>query len=642
MSALIESISVLADQGLHNPASRHYLAAIKEVVRAAVPQGLQQSTDKEGIGAAFKMLLPAFDCRQHAAIPNALSFFLISYSRQDAFKFFFELVTRFVVPGKKLLCELFFATDFQFSGFFDEVLTAAELVVRVDSPADLQSILKRKPFLSSQIRIGLASTYHAIRILETKGLAIDDKTVMLQDSITSLVRRGSKRFDGELISEMQQLLITTSDTFRTSRSFHTLSRIICLAYLFKKWIGEKLSKQEGKRHCVIKTMRSQLKRGDKQQTVTAVLCGLNLIDPHEVFEQSHLIRAVQLVVPEARPIEGSMISIFTGRSDVKLFYIEFVKEKESTLNVTDVRRIRKLLQPLVVDQVEHLLHPIFMPRNEEELIRNIVTLSNQLKFVRDIPQVIISFDEHTSNDLSFTIILLRLLCDKEEKSLEEMFAANPGAATFVADRVKPAGMLRKRYRKEANVFHLTTPKAPFMRQDRSIDLYRARQFIVQELGRVVGPVRDYNGGMLSKQIEAYDALKVLLGPMSTSKEMMLENFFYAVYPDVMRSLLEPKELKRWFHLFLDAMEDSATFDGTVQIKEMEDEEGSCLILSSKDAEKIRYIKSNLNEVKFPSGSWACAFLKQQGVHNLALMLRGRDAEAKELFRGSVATLLTNC
>ena len=58
--------------------------------------------------------------------------------------------------------------------------------------------------------------------------------------------------------------------------------------------------------------------------------------------------------------------------------------------------------------------PVFMPRNEEEIMRNIVSLSDQIKYLRDIPQVFITFDEQTTANLFFTIIMVRLLKGEEK------------------------------------------------------------------------------------------------------------------------------------------------------------------------------------------------------------------------------------
>ena len=55
------------------------------------------------------------------------------------------------------------------------------------------------------------------------------------------------------------------------------------------------------------------------------------------------------------------------------------------------------------------MHPIFMPRNEEEVMRNILSLSNQIRYIKDPQQVFITFDEQTNAHLFFTVILVRIL-----------------------------------------------------------------------------------------------------------------------------------------------------------------------------------------------------------------------------------------
>ena len=68
-------------------------------------------------------------------------------------------------------------------------------------------------------------------------------------------------------------------------------------------------------------------------------------------------------------------------------------------------------------------------------------------------------------------------------------------------------MLRKKYPKEANIFQLQIDKDPFLRADHSLDLHQARQSIVEELEKVIGEVRDYNGGLISKQHALFALLK---------------------------------------------------------------------------------------------------------------------------------------
>ena len=50
-----------------------------------------------------------------------------------------------------------------------------------------------------------------------------------------------------------------------------------------------------------------------------------------------------------------------------------------------------------------------MLRNDEDYLRHIITLSRELKNAKDIPQVVISFEEQTMDALCFSVVLVRVL-----------------------------------------------------------------------------------------------------------------------------------------------------------------------------------------------------------------------------------------
>jgi hypothetical protein len=189
-----------------------------------------------------------------------------------------------------------------------------------------------------------------------------------------------------------------------------------------------------------------------------------------------------------------------------------------------------------------------MLRNEEEVIRHIVTLSGQLKFVRDLPQVILSFERQTETDLIFNVILVRILFP-ESLSIQNLFDQKQLLLTYIHDRVKRVGMLRKRYPKEATVFQVSFKSYPFLRDDHSVDLYKARQEVIKDLERVIGEIRDYYGGMIIKQLELLGALKHEIGELSRTDELLLESFFHSLYPVEMRSVLSPEPLRKLFSMW---------------------------------------------------------------------------------------------
>ena len=194
-----------------------------------------------------------------------------------------------------------------------------------------------------------------------------------------------------------------------------------------------------------------------------------------------------------------------------------------------------------------------MPRNEEEVMRNILVLNNQLKIPQDIPHVIISFHKQTDAKLTFSIILLRVL-KPDDKPLAKLFPKFRSKAQFTDHDVKTVGLIRKRYPKEANVFDIHVEKKHFLRKDFSVDLSQARRHIFLILSDLLGEIRDYNGGMISKQNEVLNDLKKLLLQMNIRNDFLLENFFYSLVPNYMQSIAKPLILKKLFLLVLEALE----------------------------------------------------------------------------------------
>jgi hypothetical protein len=119
---------------------------------------------------------------------------------------------------------------------------------------------------------------------------------------------------------------------------------------------------------------------------------------------------------------------------------------------------------------------------------------------------------------------------------------------FVPDRIKQISFVRKKYPKEATVFRLVFDAGRFLRDDLSIDLYRARQMAVAELETVLGKLRDYSGGLIARQIQTLDAVKYALHPLSKQDEMLLEKMFHSLYPIEMRSVCTAEDLKMLFQL----------------------------------------------------------------------------------------------
>lgn len=501
---------------------------------------------KEDQKLHFQNLLPIVRHFFTEEIPGYLSLYVVYLHRSNAFKFFFEMLSRWLLPGKTLTISLVHATDFTFPELGNDLYTFCEVKLRVQSKEEIAKIKQILPLLETEAKLGVKSLYYARRIIEVHGVGADEKLALVQEQIGRLVRKHSSYFASDLLTEMQHVLVLCREDFISDRSSRHLSRIIALHSFFKREI------QDEKSRLFLKIFRFAPTGVKEVKNYLGFVVTVKLVSENETFEKSHLLKGIQNYIPSVCEIENSFFKLRRGSENSCTLYLEVKKRDDSEFTFQELADLRRLLPLDLKDRIEYLVHPVFMPRNEEEVLRNVLILSNELKYLRDIPQVIISFDEQTHRALYFTVILVRI-AKPGLLSIEELFLNSKAGFTYIHDRTKTLGMLRKKYLKEATIFRLKLPKEPFLRRDNSIDLYKARLAVFEELCQVVGEVRDFNGGMISKQNELLTAIRKLLGWQAERYELILENFFYSLTPVAVRTSMDPEPLKKLFLMLLEAI-----------------------------------------------------------------------------------------
>lgn len=209
-----------------------------------------------------------------------------------------------------------------------------------------------------------------------------------------------------------------------------------------------------------------------------------------------------------------------------------------------IEEIKQKLPYEFFHQIERNVHPIFMPRNEEEMIRNLIVLNSEVRHLKDPTQVSIHFDKQTDTDLTFTVLLVKIHKKEPLKALLEK-----SKLKIDIHEVRTIGLIKQKYPKESAVLRITLDKRPFFRVDYSLDLLKARQKVVLALKECIGEFRDFNGGIILKQEEAMKYLKNSIACLTKEKEFLLENYFYSLSPTIMPTILDPSLLKEHFELF---------------------------------------------------------------------------------------------
>jgi hypothetical protein len=543
----VEDLAVLPAQ------AEYYRDGACDLVRKIVPSDIMDSSHDLAARIRFNDLLPMIQISDLLQAPSRLSLLLLCKYRMNAAQFFYELVSRWLIPHKRLNIEIFFSSDVRLAHLSDDLLTVCEIVVEIRSAQDLEEIRRNIKQIETEIRLGAVSNYQAQRILEFKGLSNDGKTAMIQDKIRSLIQNCSKDFDSGIFSQMQHFLVTCREEFKKERDYRHISRIISNLYSLQKRLRQNIDIDSLRRHVIVRLLKTKLSSHGEpgKRSVLGILAGLNFLREHEIFEKKHFIEAVSQQIENVCFVDGSFFIDRAPEGSVQITYMEIEKDDRSEFSLKEIRILRSGLPEYMKGHIEQLAHPVFMPRNEEEVLRNIMILSRQLRFVTDIPQVIISFDEQKNGEICFTVILVRSTAG-ETRAVTQILEAAEAKMSILPDRVRSLGVLGRKHIREATVFRACVEEKQFLRLDHSLDLYQARQYVLSELSRALGPVRDYNGGMIGKQNEVLAAFKKKLGRCAQQNVLLLEKFFFSLTPVELRSIMEPEHLKQLFLLLLQA------------------------------------------------------------------------------------------
>ena len=549
-----------------------YISFIEETIKKTLPLHLLidilQISNEEQTRKAFARLnafLPLFVWSESEGNGYAICVNLLCVANfsHGVGRYISDTLSRWLLPGKFLNVCSVQSLNFKFTAFDQQNYYIHQAILETDDAKEYALIKTNLEDVIRFMRLGILSVKHARNVITLKKLTPQEKKALIQENISSILDRPSKEFDLNVFDQMHHFLLKISaedkimqikdkftsfleqkpnvfnydifyeiqhfvllfhDKFTAPRDIYHVSRLIAFQYLFRKSLISQTATEPNERYLSLKFLRTKIHTSTESKNVVGILVGINVLSEHDLFGERHLVESLQQCVRKVRKVKDSFLVDRRAHDKIRLFYIEIEKEDGSFFSLEEMRTLRRRIPHELKTRFEHVIHPIFMPRNEEEVMRNIVLLSQELRYVHDIPQVIITFDTQTKDELSFTVILLRLL-DNKKASFEEILQKNSAGFRFENCESKIVGKLRHKYQKEANVFSIKLPKTRFLRKDYSLDLFKARQAVSTMLSHLFGEIRDFNGGMLSKENEVFHELKELAASRDSATHFLLENFF---------------------------------------------------------------------------------------------------------------------
>ncbi len=613
-----------------------HLARVKEILGHCLPKPLPFS-DQKTLSLWLLKSLPLISWTKCNEFPNSLSLFVLARPLHmvPIEAFLSELVKHQLLPERETTLLAFEQMHFCFDFALKEPLFVAEIKVLVQSKKDWEIIEERLPHFAGEVKEVLNAGSFTRSLLSVGHLSIDQKMNLVKATIARALKKFPDDLHQRVFQDFSYIHVLASEEFKGARSHAHLARIVVSLYLMRELLDREMKAFPEKRHMAIRYMRAKLEFPFGKKSVLGLAVNVNLFHKYESFEEKHVLIAAEKLIPGVRVVPGSMIHYQKSHSPILSLYIELEKESGHTFSSVELKLLKNQLQDELSKRIEHLVPSLFTVRNEEETMRNILILSEELKSPNDIPQVMISFDQHSQDDLTFTIVLLRVQQESTPPIQELLKNADP-RVRFLPDRIQVVSYLDKKYPIEANVFRLQISKLPiFLRMDFSVNLYSARQEVVGFLNRTLGEIRDYNGGMILKQGETFSQFKRLFKDISEKNQELLENFFYSLNPIESQATIQLTTLSLFFDLFLSQVEQKQENQFVANVKFSEAEDTIFAVVAADEEGIRRHIIDALTQLKIDEKALISSRLSFEGVHYFSLLYVQEDREKQELCKKAV-------
>ncbi|MFZ4100138.1 MAG: hypothetical protein ACOYKZ_07440 [Chlamydiia bacterium] len=483
---------------------------------------------------------------------ESLSLRLLAPWHAAALRLFQELVNKWLLQGGRLGKLMALSScECTFEDLPERRFTLIEMHLVLVEGCQREEFEFALQQLEREVVLGFAYPRQLYRILSLRPMGQEEKILTVQERVLSFVARHPREAAAEMLSEMHYFLAAFRDEFTESREPRHLARIIASAYLFRRRSRQQ-SHEVRRRGIMSRVFAVNLSDEQGMRKSLAVMVGICPLRRQEIFDEGHLLVAIRAILPDAEGVVGSFLSRGGRPGGLKTLYLE-VTPKEGVWTEEQIKRLRRELPAHCRQAIEMVMHSLFMPRNEEEVMRNMITLGRELRYVSDLPQVHITFDQQLGSQLVYTVVMARLV-GSGGKDLGEILLRTAGTCAWSIERQRTIGTLRKRYLKEASVLRVAIGSETFLRPDHSLDLTKVRDAIVLDLEERIGPFRDYNGGLLQQQQIVLQELKRSMDGMSQHQEMILEAFFHGIYPGERRTMVDPAQLVQWFKSLLVLLE----------------------------------------------------------------------------------------
>lgn len=395
----------------------------------------------------------------------------------------------------------------------------------------------------------------------------------LKLAIDKCIGRFPYLFDERLYKGLERIIVNAPDHFLSSRSFwHLQKLLLCQFFLQKKMEDEFYPGAAEQKHLFLKLFRS-----------TSRICISLIFHDSYHFHREKILKTFHVQLPGFLEMPRSFYLWHHPEFPYLFCYLEVYKLRGEEVTKKELKNFENALFEQLI-ALPPLTPALFWPYNEEESYRNVQLLQREVHSEKDLPHVLVQFREQTLSSLEFLIHLVR---PKTENSLETCLDRLPASmhsfCHFKHERNSPFPL-------ESAAFSLKVPAMAFDVQE-SINLLYARRYVLKYLESILGPFRDYNGGLFEAQQQHFEAIRMHLGNKVRHFDIFAEKVFYALHPVERRLSLSLEDAEDLFSAFSEVMHEKGSFaisnrlENVIVIKAAKSSDLQCLNRISHGSKK---------------------------------------------------------
>jgi oligopeptide transport system substrate-binding protein len=368
---------------------------------------------------------------------------------------------------------------------------------------------------------------------------IEASKLYLKNQIEQRLPKSSKIFDQRIVRGLERFSANTPDSFFSLRSNKHLRSILIAQFLVQKKIETALEK---------KTLRPLFLHLFPK---ASRICVAMSFSSSYSFQKEQIFNSLLTLVSGLEEWPQSFFTWNHPELPYHFWYFEVKKLRGKELSRVELKEIRGMLKDKLVS-IPDLSPPFFWPYNQEESFRQIQLLRKEVTGKEDLPHVSIHFRGQVGSFLEFLIHFARPRAfESFDQALKRMPDALPRCWHFQREISRPFPL-------EIGAFSIKIAARMFYLND-AIHMLYARRYIAKHLEEVIGPFRDFNGGLFEKQQQYFEAIRLLFSHKIPHFDLFAEKIFYALYPLELGLSFSLETWENLFTAFSDLLKDKSPF-----------------------------------------------------------------------------------